>query len=805
MATKVFFLNSTLANYGEEEQNWMQKFLFEEGCLNSQGSDWEDWVLNGDLKVKQRGAGANMSVDVSIGWAIIETVRSSVTFKIFALNNAVANLVIGANGGGANRVDAVIMRIDREGEANALMNNIATLAVIAGSGASPLSNGDIQTALGDNDDFIRLADVTVVPGATSITDSDIADTRVRAVSTNVFTLGSEVIRFLGIAADPATGNLTAGDMWFNNVANTMNFYDGSSIIEINNIVYTEGDGIDITANVISVALYGTEPGLEFSGGLLKVTDDLRALGKRYLIAGESISERDVCILKEISENYNTGTDDRAVADLSANKFVSQGFQIPQSQKIFRGSLFVKKIGTPADNLRVHIYNDNAGSPGSSLGYVDIATGNVGTTYAEIEFVITAGVSLTANAQYHIVCTTSAGAVDASNYFQVESSTAGGYSYGSAKLSADGAAWSTDGTRDIRFKIFYFGAMKADNDDETLNEGGEMFVANAAVSARVQGTFIERGVKTGFDFDLYEDTVGTPYNQSGSGTASLSTGDSGDFFGQYFVNTGGYRKLVKASVWLYKDVTCDGNYTVTLRRVTGDVVLATATGANSGLTTSDSGTEIALSNIFADIYPGEVLEIRVVRTATTGTLLGAATSTGITDGVCYTYSSATYNYQNSKLKASVTAMNPIDYEVGDYVYTSATAGGYGKTGKRCVGKIIDQDTLLVGKRPTMSFIKSLGPVYMLNNSTAPSQWLRVPKNAQTIVLNFVATNISSYTGAGQIILTRSGITTGSWQTNHYTGQDRKVSATWDVANSFVTITWTMSSNVGGNEVTAYFYE
>ena len=261
MATKAFFINSTLANYGEEEFNFIQKFLIEQGILNTEGSDWEDWVDNGDLKVTQRGAGVNMSVDVDVGWACVDHTRSSVTCKVFCQNNAIANLVITNNSSGSNRVDAIILRVDRDAEPNSLMNNIVTIEVALGSGVSALSDGDIQTLLGDNDDFIRLADITVPNGTSDIENNDIADTRVRAVTNDAVTYSPEILRLKGLTADPATANLVEGDMWYNTTDNRFRYYDGSSIIDVDETnlpTSAQKDALDGTGTPSSSNKYVTE-------------------------------------------------------------------------------------------------------------------------------------------------------------------------------------------------------------------------------------------------------------------------------------------------------------------------------------------------------------------------------------------------------------------------------------------------------------------------------------------------------------------------------------------------------------------
>lgn len=238
MSTRVFFLNSATSQYGEEELNSIQKFLFSQGILNTLGSSWEDWILNGDLKVKQRVAGANMSVDVLDGWSLLNTTRNAITFKVFCQSIGSTNLTITNNSSGSNRVDAIVMRVSRSATPNLTTSNVATLQVVVGSGVSALTDGAITTALG-SDDFIRLANVTVANGAVSILTANIADTRVRAsTATAMFKQAPEMLEFKVLATDPSTPNLVKGYVWFNSTTNTLNFYDGTVVKALGNALDT---------------------------------------------------------------------------------------------------------------------------------------------------------------------------------------------------------------------------------------------------------------------------------------------------------------------------------------------------------------------------------------------------------------------------------------------------------------------------------------------------------------------------------------------------------------------------------------
>ena len=378
MSTKIFFLNSDDANYGEEELNYVSTFFFEEGVLNTQGADWEDWVDNGDLLVEQRAAGANMSVDVGIGNAIVETTRSGVTFKAFVFSTAVENKAVPANSSGVNRVDAVILRVDRDVDPNALMNNVATVEYITGTnGATAMSDGQIQTALGDDDDFIRLADITVEDSETQILDADISDERVRASTLEKASYSPEVLCFRGLSADPAVGNLTAGDFWYNTTDDKLVWYDGSNIIEINNIVYTGGDGIAIGSNVISIDL-GTNSGLEMVGNKLVISDPHIniAFGQT---AGETINGATLPVAC-----YFNNTDDEWYG-CDANV---------QTKLEFKG--FAVSNGTDGNTINIQFAGIVGGFTGLTKGadYFVQDDGTIGTTVGTYEVLVGVAISTT---------------------------------------------------------------------------------------------------------------------------------------------------------------------------------------------------------------------------------------------------------------------------------------------------------------------------------------------------------------------------------------------------------------------------
>ena len=158
----------------------------ESGHLRSLTKQFRGEVIAG-LKVSQRGAGANMSVDVSIGDAVIE--REDDTYSHPAWNDAVLNQLISTADGSNPRRDIVVMYIDYnetpDPDVSNNTNGVVKIAVIPGTPAgspSDPSDGTIQSAVGSGNPFIKLGRVRVGTGVTSISNSVIDDLRVFAYS-----------------------------------------------------------------------------------------------------------------------------------------------------------------------------------------------------------------------------------------------------------------------------------------------------------------------------------------------------------------------------------------------------------------------------------------------------------------------------------------------------------------------------------------------------------------------------------------------------------------------------------------------
>jgi hypothetical protein len=134
--------------------------------------------LTSDWKVTEHNP-QNMSVDIAQGRGFFK--KQVMTYHGYS--DAVENITIGANNSGNPRIDAVVLYVDLSATPNSDASNVLKSIVVQGTPASspvaPTDN-EIQTAIGSGNPFLRLANVYVASGASSITNANITDTRVAA-------------------------------------------------------------------------------------------------------------------------------------------------------------------------------------------------------------------------------------------------------------------------------------------------------------------------------------------------------------------------------------------------------------------------------------------------------------------------------------------------------------------------------------------------------------------------------------------------------------------------------------------------
>lgn len=180
---KTYLINSSTAQYTDEELQWLQSNLFKAGILGDKDTG------NLGYQVSEQDT-PSMNVDVSIGKALVEVTISGKTFKVIVESNDVETVAIPSNVSGSDRVDAIIIRVDKDTEPNTLKTNVGTVERVNGDGPTALSDGDIDTAV-SGDGWYRLADVTVEDSASSIVNGNILDQRAKCQTTSAFNISDE--------------------------------------------------------------------------------------------------------------------------------------------------------------------------------------------------------------------------------------------------------------------------------------------------------------------------------------------------------------------------------------------------------------------------------------------------------------------------------------------------------------------------------------------------------------------------------------------------------------------------------------
>lgn len=129
------------------------------------------------LKVVERAAGANMSVDISIGRGVIKGSGNAYPVRnTTALNSG----TISNNTSGNPRIDAIVLYVDLAESPTTTADDVVKVGIVAGTpAASPVAPDDsaIQTGVGGSNPYLHLANVTVAHNETAINDADIEDVR----------------------------------------------------------------------------------------------------------------------------------------------------------------------------------------------------------------------------------------------------------------------------------------------------------------------------------------------------------------------------------------------------------------------------------------------------------------------------------------------------------------------------------------------------------------------------------------------------------------------------------------------------
>lgn len=132
-------------------------------------------VSAGDLRVTQRGAGANVSVDIAAGRACITGDDTADQGNYLVRNDGTVNLVMPAAPGANKRIDVVFVRVNDPAAGGPAGDN-ATFGYVSGAVAAAPTPPATPTSA------IALAQVLRTAGDVSITNAMITDVRAQALT-----------------------------------------------------------------------------------------------------------------------------------------------------------------------------------------------------------------------------------------------------------------------------------------------------------------------------------------------------------------------------------------------------------------------------------------------------------------------------------------------------------------------------------------------------------------------------------------------------------------------------------------------
>ena len=177
--------------------------------------------------------------------------------------------------------------------------------------------------------------------------------------------------------------------------------------------------------------------------------------------------------------------------------VAQSFQPSISDRLTAIQLYLKKAGNPANSV-LRIIRDSSGSPSTNpsdvIASTTIDAAVIGSAYSWVNFTLAAAPNLSANTTYWIVVDSS---FNNSNYLIWGLDSAGGYTRGSPKRSADWmqGGWLSVGG-DLNFRA-YMGGIDTSIEDVTVGGNASAHVMDGVdVAGNVQAYSYNDGIVGG---------------------------------------------------------------------------------------------------------------------------------------------------------------------------------------------------------------------------------------------------------------------------------------------------------------------
>lgn len=220
------------------------------GAVTYTANDWRTLLTNlfdegilgaSSFEVSERAAGANMTLDVTAGVAVVEgddaagqgnyLVKASETLGAFTIDTADAS---------NPRIDRVGIQLNDPSEGGSAGRN-CTFVVVKGTAAASPSAPTLP------DSFLELAQVTVPASATSIEDADITDTRVESTFAHVSQLGTPDATASTLVRRGTNARFSAADPTSDQNVATKGYVDSGAVaagsLDSGNLRYARMGGI----------------------------------------------------------------------------------------------------------------------------------------------------------------------------------------------------------------------------------------------------------------------------------------------------------------------------------------------------------------------------------------------------------------------------------------------------------------------------------------------------------------------------------------------------------------------------------
>jgi len=247
----------------------------------------------------------------------------------------------------------------------------------------------------------------------------------------------------------------------------------AAITDVGNAKQVIAEGIAGAFNRVSRSVFSQDQGVSINYGLQVGNGGVTMSGSSSIVgnvySNGNITATGSCSITgsavaavattQVADQENFATGAPAVnttfGTANASQDFGQSFIVSTSTAVAEASLYIRKVGSPA-NTTVKIMNNNAGSPGSTvLASGTLSASSVSTTYGWVDVAFATNPSLTPGTTYWLVIDN--GANNTSSYYVMGTTNTNSYTSGLLRLGRVGSTWSTpNSSHDAFFKIFVGG-------------------------------------------------------------------------------------------------------------------------------------------------------------------------------------------------------------------------------------------------------------------------------------------------------------------------------------------------------------